>query len=89
MLACTAPPAKFQQQQITSHLPVATNRSSRTAVLVFLHPLLLLLLLQLNPAGQLYNLNSKYGNKQDLEELVAAINEKGMFPVADIVINHR
>ncbi|WIA40821.1 hypothetical protein OEZ86_004498 [Tetradesmus obliquus] len=39
--------------------------------------------------GQLYNLNSKYGNKQDLQELVAAINEKGMLPVADIVINHR
>lgn len=55
-----------------------------------LPPLLrLLLLLQLNAAGQLYNLNSKYGNKQDLQELVAAINEKGMLPVADIVINHR
>jgi alpha-amylase len=41
------------------------------------------------PAGQLYNLNSKYGNKDELVELVAAINDMGMYPVADIVINHR
>jgi alpha-amylase len=39
--------------------------------------------------GQLYNLNSKYGNKDDLVKLVKAVNEAGIIPVADIVINHR
>lgn len=39
--------------------------------------------------GQLYNLNSKYGTKEDLEELVRAIKEHDMVAVADIVINHR
>jgi alpha-amylase len=39
--------------------------------------------------GQLYNLNSKYGNKDDLIMLVKAVNEAGIIPVADIVINHR
>jgi alpha-amylase len=39
--------------------------------------------------GQLYNLNSKYGNKDELIKLVKAVNEAGIISVADIVINHR
>ena len=39
--------------------------------------------------GQLYNLNSHYGNKEELQALVKALKEAGVVPVADIVINHR
>lgn len=39
--------------------------------------------------GQLYNLNSKYGNAEALKELVKVVKEAGIVPVADIVINHR
>lgn len=39
--------------------------------------------------GQLYNLNSKFGNQEELKELCAALKEAGVRPVCDIVINHR
>lgn len=39
--------------------------------------------------GQLYNLNSLYGNKEELIDLNKALKEAGIAPVADIVINHR
>lgn len=39
--------------------------------------------------GQLYNLKSSYGNKEQLVELNKALKEAGIAPVADIVINHR
>lgn len=39
--------------------------------------------------GQLYNLNSKYGNKDDLQALLKATKEHGIISIADIVINHR
>ena len=39
--------------------------------------------------GQLYNLNSNYGNKEELQALLKAFKEAGVVPVADIVINHR
>ena len=39
--------------------------------------------------GQLYNLDSKYGNKDELKALCAALKEAGIVPLADIVINHR
>lgn len=39
--------------------------------------------------AQLYNLNSCYGNKEQLQSLTWALNHAGIKPVADIVINHR
>lgn len=39
--------------------------------------------------SQLYNLDSKYGNKQELKELCTALKAAGIAPLADIVINHR
>ncbi len=39
--------------------------------------------------GQLYNLQSLYGSEEELKELLAALKEAGLVPVADIVINHR
>ena len=39
--------------------------------------------------GQLYNLNSHYGNKEELKELLKAFKEAGVVTLADIVINHR
>lgn len=39
--------------------------------------------------GQLYNLSSKYGNKEQLVEVNKALKQAGIAPVADIVINHR
>ena len=39
--------------------------------------------------GQLYKLDSSYGNKEQLTELTAALKAAGLRPVADIVINHR
>ena len=39
--------------------------------------------------AQLYNLNSCYGNKEQLQSLTWALNYAGIKPVADIVINHR
>ena len=37
----------------------------------------------------LYNLNSFYGNVEDLKRCVNAMKQNGVCPVADIVINHR
>lgn len=39
--------------------------------------------------GQLYNLTSKYGTKEELIALNKALKEAGLKPIADIVINHR
>ena len=39
--------------------------------------------------GQLYKLDSCYGNQQQLEELIGKLKEAGIDPLADIVINHR
>ncbi len=39
--------------------------------------------------GQLYKLDSSYGNKAQLQELTAALKAAGLRPVADVVINHR
>lgn len=39
--------------------------------------------------GQLYNLDSKFGNQEELKALCAALKEAGVRPVCDIVINHR
>ena len=39
---------------------------------------------------RLYDLDtSKYGNKEELKSLIAALREKGVKSIADIVINHR
>ncbi len=35
--------------------------------------------------GQLYNLNSKYGNKEELKALLKAFKEAGIVTLADIV----
>lgn len=39
--------------------------------------------------GQLYNLDSKYGNKEELQQLCKELKAAGIAPIADIVINHR
>ncbi|GFR45415.1 hypothetical protein Agub_g6794 [Astrephomene gubernaculifera] len=39
--------------------------------------------------GQLYNLSSRYGNKEQLTALTQALGRAGMQALADIVINHR
>lgn len=39
--------------------------------------------------AQLYNLDSCYGTKEQLQSLTWALNYAGIKPVADIVINHR
>jgi glycosidase len=39
--------------------------------------------------GQLYKLDSHYGNEQQLKELLAQLKDGGIEPLADIVINHR
>ncbi len=39
--------------------------------------------------GQLYKLQSLYGGEEELKQLLAALKEAGLVPVADIVINHR
>ena len=39
--------------------------------------------------GQLYNLSSKYGTKEELQALLKAFKDSGIVTLADIVINHR
>lgn len=39
--------------------------------------------------GQLYKLDSCYGNEQQLKELLTKLRDSGIEPLADIVINHR
>lgn len=39
--------------------------------------------------GQLYNLNSSYGNQEELTTLVGALKKAGIRTICDIVVNHR
>lgn len=39
--------------------------------------------------GQLYKLDSCYGNSQQLQGLLQKLKDAGIDPLADIVINHR
>lgn len=39
--------------------------------------------------GQLYKLDSCYGNQQQLQALLTKLKDAGIDPLADIVINHR
>lgn len=39
--------------------------------------------------GHLYDLNTKYGSKQELLDAIEALNKFGVKVVADVVINHR
>jgi alpha-amylase len=38
---------------------------------------------------QLYDLNSHYGNKDQLVALNQALKSAGISPIADVVVNHR
>lgn len=37
----------------------------------------------------LYDLNSAYGSEEDLRDLLTTLKDKGLKPLADVVINHR
>lgn len=39
--------------------------------------------------AQLYDLNSCYGTKEELQSLTWELNHAGIRPIADVVINHR
>jgi hypothetical protein len=49
----------------------------------------LLLCVQGYMPGQLYKLDSCYGNSQQLKGLLQKLKDAGIDPLADIVINHR
>ena len=39
--------------------------------------------------GDLYNLNSEYGSEQSLRDCLNAVRDRGLVPLADVVVNHR
>lgn len=70
---------------VLPHIIICTHSKATTSS----NQLRALLSLQGYMPGQLYKLDSSYGNEQQLRDLLGKLKAAGIDPLADIVINHR